>query len=239
VNPGLESALLLLAVWTLLAGAQAIGSRVGRGTALLLCFAVATLLLLAARRPGPRLPRPSAAALLAGLAGFLVFPACLLGIGAIGLAIGLQPGWTRPPGQGDPSLWISMLLLAPLFEELLYRERLLAALRDKLGTAASILATSLLFAITHPSPWAFLGTFLVGLLLGGVMAAGRCVTLCIALHSGLNLAVILCGIPASERAPSPVAGAAAGFPLLAVAVLWRRSVASRSRRRPSGEAPPV
>jgi hypothetical protein len=60
---------------------------------------------------------------------------------------------------------VSLVALAPIFEELVYRGRLLPALRARIRLLPAIVASSALFAIPHLDRWSVLGTFLVGLAL--------------------------------------------------------------------------
>ena len=83
---------------------------------------------------------------------------------------------------------IAVVVLAPIFEELLYRERLFDAIAvTPLGTGGATLVTSALFALTHLTPWHLLGSFLVGIALALLRRFSRSVTACIGLHAGLNL----------------------------------------------------
>ncbi|MCP5056083.1 MAG: CPBP family intramembrane metalloprotease [bacterium] len=82
--------------------------------------------------------------------------------------------------------------IGPLFEELLYRERMLDALASvDVPRGIRWIVTSLLFAIPHIQPWSILGTFLVGLALAFTYESTRCLGFCVALHVGLNLASMI------------------------------------------------
>jgi membrane protease YdiL (CAAX protease family) len=156
-------------------------------------FLSVTVLLLALRsyQKDQPLARAGGLLLLGGVAGFASFPAWLAVIGAVGVALKLEPVAATSSGSGGPMLWAANLLLAPVFEEILYRERLLSALRPVIGTSAAIGLTSALFALPHVEPWNVLGTLLVGLALGAAMWACRSLALCVGLHMGLNLAALL------------------------------------------------
>jgi membrane protease YdiL (CAAX protease family) len=161
-------------------------------TAVLVSFALATALVLATRvHPSPRpIGARTAAIGLGALAGFASYPAWIALIATIGAALGLEAP-AAPPAPPGALLAGATVLLAPVFEEILYRERLLGALRRRFGAAAAVLVSSAAFAVAHVEPWAVLGTFLVGLALGAVMCLSGTVTLCIGLHVGLNLAAWL------------------------------------------------
>lgn len=186
------AALLAVAlVWSLLVGTRALRLRGSAGdAAVLLAVGVACAALLARRPTGPaRRSRPTPLVLAAGAAGFASFPLWLAAIGGVGLALGLGP----PPPVRAPGLLLAVVQLGPgpLLEELLYRERLLGALRPRLGTAGAIAASSALFAAAHPEPWSALAGLGVGLALGALFAATGSLALAAAAHAGLNTAACL------------------------------------------------
>ncbi len=209
---GLGSAvLLLLSGWCLLLGAAAlveIGVR--REVALLAAFLLGTLLVVATRPRGPRRGASWLVFWTGLLAGFATFPAWVGLIAGIGLSLGLKPGLPNPPGAGTPLLWITTVGLAPVFEELLYRERLLPALDRRLGALPAVGLSSAAFAVPHLEPWTVLATFLVGLGLGAVMLRTGAVVLCIGLHMGLNLAALVLGVESAEFVFRAWVSAAAG-----------------------------
>ncbi len=209
---GLGSAMLLvLSGWSLLLAAGALVQLgVRQEVALLPAFLIGTLLVVATR---PRGPRRGASWLVFGtglLAGFATFPAWVGLIAGVGLALGLRPGVPIPPGAGTPLLWITTVGLAPVFEELLYRERLLPALDRRLGALPAVGLSSAAFAVPHLEPWTVLATFLVGLGLGAVMQRTGAVVLCIGLHMGLNLAALVLGVESAEFVFQVWVSAAAG-----------------------------
>jgi len=216
-------ALLLLALgWSLLLGAAALAPRTG-GAGFCAALAAGAALALATRADPPR-RRPAAwLALLAlgGVAGAGLQPAALAGIAHAGLALGLPAEAAPPQGRAPLWLWLAAVCLAPVFEELLYRERLLPELARRFGELPGLVLSSAAFALPHLEPWSVLGTFLVGLALGALMRRTAAVSLCIGLHAGLNLAALhptaVRSLPACGAA---LVGAAA---LVAAAQLARRS----------------
>jgi len=182
--------LVMLAVWGILASGPMFSSLIGEETATLLVFCLAAALLIVTRRPLVARPRLRDAALL-GLAIALGFAghAPLRGaIALVGLALGLDPSLAAPPGPSGVPLLIAVVIVAPVFEELLYRERLFDAFTaTSLGMCGATLLTSVLFALTHLTPWLMLGSFLVGTLLALIRCVSRNVVACIGLHAGLNL----------------------------------------------------
>jgi len=211
----------LVGAWTLLAAGSLLAPSVGAVAATAISFAaVSGLVVLAGGWPGG-MRRPLASAL-AAASGFASYPAWVVLIAALGLGAGLAPRAAVAPGFREPLVWIPIALLAPFFEELLYRRLLLPVLRRRIGVFPAIAVTSALFALPHLEPWQMLGTFLVGLGLGAVFAATGDVWLCIALHAGLNVAALACGSPPVRWAFEPAAAAIAGPTLLALAARSRR-----------------
>jgi|GEM_PF-4215605 len=124
-------------------------------------------------------------AALAGFAGALLLAA----VAALaGPTLGVAPPAWRAPGA-----WSLACQLGPgaLLEELLYRERLVGALRPALGAAGAVAASSALFAAAHPAPWAAAAALAVGLALGAAYAATGSLARCVAAHAGVNAAAWL------------------------------------------------
>jgi membrane protease YdiL (CAAX protease family) len=209
--------LVWAALWTL---PPVLAPALGPAASSAVAFAWLTYFLLSTRARERDRRRRHAAALLGigALAGFASLPAWLVGIAALGLALDLAPGAAPSPGA---LAWLPSVLLAPVFEELLYRERLLGALRGIVGAGAAVAVSSALFALPHGSAWAILGTFPVGVALGVAMLLARSTALCIGCHLGLNLAALACGA-APLRAGSTAASALAGSALLAAGILLAR-----------------
>jgi membrane protease YdiL (CAAX protease family) len=209
----------------------------------LLCFGAATALMLWAR---PRRRRVSPigrarrwtlalALALTVAAGCLGFPAWASLVAGIGLGIGLEPLPPRAPGAGGPLLWLATVVLAPVFEEILYRERLLLDLRGAMGAPCALAASTFAFAISHLDAWSVLATACIGLALGVLALVTRCVWLCVALHAGLNLASVLQGAPPVRLAPALATSAALGWTLLLSAV--GLSLGTRSTQTPGPPEP--
>jgi membrane protease YdiL (CAAX protease family) len=185
---GLLPALTLLAaVWSLLlAGALAAGvlGEGARGAAV----AGATALVLATRPRGGGRPR-LAALLAAAAAGAASLPLWLSLSAVAGAALGLEPPAARPRAPGALRAACD-LLLGPLLEEALYRERLLPALRRVLGAPLALGASSALFALAHRDPWLALAALGAGAALGATWLATGSLGTCVAAHAGLNLAAL-------------------------------------------------
>jgi membrane protease YdiL (CAAX protease family) len=163
-------------------------------------------------------------------AGFVALPAWLAGIALAGRALGLSA--PEPPPALAPEDVFALVALAPCFEEWLYRERLLPALRRKLGAPLGLVLASAAFAAPHLAPWSALAAFAVGLALGALfLAAGR-VGPCVAAHAGLNAAALACGLPPVRGALPPLAAALGACGLLACA--W---TSTQVHFGPCGDAP--
>ena len=221
------AAWLLVTVWCLLLCGAALGPALGVEVARSGAYAACAALLLWARPPArPPVSRLSVA--LAGAAGFVALPAWLAVVWWIGTSLGLAPPPPAPaaPGHGAAA-WLANVALAPLFEELLYREQLLPALRTRLGAPLALLVSSALFAAPHLEPWSVLTTFCVGLALGGLFLGSGRVEPCIAHHAALNAGVLVCGLPPVRAALAPPLAALAGGVLLGLACACTRGHAAR------------
>jgi membrane protease YdiL (CAAX protease family) len=218
VAPGpLETLLVLLSVWTALLLVQTLlAPHVGHSLATVTSFGIATAIVLATlrKRGGAISGRVLLLLALGAAAGFASYAAWVSFIAEVGTSVGLRVP-SSAIAESGAAFAVSSLLLAPLFEELLYRRRLQAVLADRYGALAAILLSSAAFAVAHVEPWAILGTFLVGLMLGSVMWLSGRVSICIGLHAGLNIPF---AFAAGSPAPPPLPGALLGALLLAVAI---------------------
>lgn len=223
-NALLPALLLVACAWSLLAMQTLLAPRIGHGAAVALSFGAVTALVIATRRADhDRAPAPAALlCALGALAGFLSFPAWIASIGALGVALGL-PLTPPPQPPGDPLLLVGVLGLAPVFEELLYRERLLLALRQRIGAVLAVALSSVCFALPHLEAWSMLATLCVGIALGSLMLAGRSVALCIGTHAGLNLAAVICGIPPARFALPAEFALVCGAGVLGIGLLVARA----------------
>jgi membrane protease YdiL (CAAX protease family) len=119
------------------------------------------------------------------LAGVAAFP---VGLTALGLPL---PDRRGLPLLTSPALLVSALLLSPLFEEYVFRVRLLDSLRARFGDGLAVAVSAILFAALHLSPSLVAGSFVSGLVLGSLRIATGCVLPCVAFHVGLNLSSAL------------------------------------------------
>jgi len=178
-----------------------------------------------------------AGALLGLLAGYASYPACVGTTYVIGEALGLRAA-DFPTPWASGALWLAAILLAPVWEELLYREWMLVAFRRAWGVVPAVVLSSAAFALPHAfggGPWALLGTFLVGLGLAGVALVSRWIWLCVAIHAGLNLGALAWSFGPAWASLPPWASALAGWIGLGAALVLLR----RERARTEGLAAAV
>jgi membrane protease YdiL (CAAX protease family) len=194
MGPLATSAILLFAVWDLLLLGQVSARWLGAELATLSSFLVVTLLVVGGHRARHLVGgRSMRAALLGMIVGCATYPLWVVSISAVGLALGLAAPDPHAAHAMDLALVVATVALAPVFEEILYRDRLLPALRDRTGAPLAVVVTSALFALPHVEAWSVLGTFLVGLALGVTRLLAGSLSLCIGIHGGLNLASLLWG----------------------------------------------
>lgn len=190
--------LLALSVWSLLLGLpMALEAIVGADRAPLCGFLAATALVLAipSRARGRVSRRAWGLLALGGLAGFAGYPAAIASLSALVGATGWAALGPASPGAGGAAQGAVAILLAPLLEELLYREHLLLALRAAVGAGLAVPIASLFFALPHLAPPAVLASFFAGLLFGIARLLSGSIALCIGVHAGLNTAAFVCGQP--------------------------------------------
>ena len=100
--------------------------------------------------------------------------------------------------QASPAIWLILGpgLLAPLYEELLYRGLLYGRLKREMTGAAAALASSLAFAAGHGNVIQFLYAFPMGILLCRVSEAfGGNILLPVMMHLGANLYSVVRTLP--------------------------------------------
>jgi membrane protease YdiL (CAAX protease family) len=228
---------LMLAVWSLLLAGSVLGPLLGTEASVFVTFLLATALVLASRTAGRPscLGRKGGLLAMGGLMGFAGFPAWAVLIGWTGIQIGLPHVETLAPPRA-PLLLVSSLVLAPVFEEVLYRERLLTALTPLTGPPLAVLLTSVLFALPHVNAWSVLTTLWVGLVLGAVAHRGRSIAPCIGVHMGLNLAAALRGMPPGRWFLPLPAAALLGFGGLCLLVRFARRSLAETAASPGGGA---
>ena len=87
--------------------------------------------------------------------------------------------------------FLKVAIVAPVVEELIFRGVIMNGFMRNYPKFLAIFFSALLFALFHLNPWQFPATFVLGLLLGWLMARTRNIFVCIAGHSINNLLVLL------------------------------------------------
>jgi len=102
-----------------------------------------------------------------------------------------------------------VLVLAPLFEELLFRGFLWDCLQRALGSRAALVSSSLLFALYHGDPLHVVSVLPLSFLLGTLRLRTGSIVPCIAAHFGNNLLSLILlmvwGVDADVAVPWAVA----------------------------------
>lgn len=95
-------------------------------------------------------------------------------------------------------LLIESCVIAPIFEEILYRGILLKGLINKYNSKRAIVYSALIFGIAHLNIPQGINAFLLGLILGTVFYYTRSIYLCMIMHFVNNLLVNFVYYPSSE-----------------------------------------
>lgn len=95
-------------------------------------------------------------------------------------------------------LLIETCIIAPIFEEVLYRGILLKGLINKYNSKRAIVYSALVFGIAHLNIPQGINAFLLGLILGTVFYYTRSIYLCMIMHFVNNLLVNFVYYPSSE-----------------------------------------
>ena len=100
------------------------------------------------------------------------------------------------------NLWLNLLtfvLLAPVFEELIFRGIMLDGLLRKTSPLKAILLSSFLFALVHLNPWQFISAMVIGLFAGWVYYRTRNLLYPMLIHVTNNALPTLSGHYLSEQ----------------------------------------
>ena len=87
--------------------------------------------------------------------------------------------------------FLLMVILAPFFEELIFRGIMLDGLLKNYSPEKSILISSILFGLVHLNPWQFVTGFFMGIFVGWIYYKTKSVMLAIILHASVNLSGFL------------------------------------------------
>ena len=117
---------------------------------------------------------------------FVFFAFCAVGV-VLEPLLALLPELQINVGRGFWTI-LSLVLFAPVFEELICRGVVLGSLRSRYGVTIAWLVSSLFFGILHGQPVQVVNAFVVGLVLGYVYIATDSLWAAMILHA-LNNAV--------------------------------------------------
>ena len=82
--------------------------------------------------------------------------------------------------------FITIVIAAPIFEELIFRGIVLRGLLNRYAPMKAILISSILFGLIHLNPWQFIGATIIGLFMGWVYYKTGNLLLTIAIHFANN-----------------------------------------------------
>ena len=88
--------------------------------------------------------------------------------------------------QNRIGVFLTIGIVAPIFEELVFRWIILEALRDRYRISTAIFVSTLLFGVVHIFPWVVLNAFLLGLFFAWLKLETNSLPLCIIAHSLYN-----------------------------------------------------
>jgi membrane protease YdiL (CAAX protease family) len=86
---------------------------------------------------------------------------------------------------------ITIIIAAPILEELVFRGIILDGLLKKYSPIKSILVSSILFGVVHFNPWQFIAAFIIGCFSGWVYYKTRKLTPSIIIHFANNLVAFI------------------------------------------------
>jgi membrane protease YdiL (CAAX protease family) len=128
---------------------------------------------------------------------------------------------------GNLASVIATCVLAPIFEEMLFRGVLLRAFLTQHARWAAICYSALLFGAAHLNVYQFLLAFWLGLLLGWLYERSRSLVPCIALHAAVNTAVVVLELTKDPKTDSMLDEAGAATWLLALATATAGTIVLR------------
>ncbi len=102
----------------------------------------------------------------------------------------LLPQSPLPTGRGRFML-LSLVFVAPVFEELLCRGVIMEAIRSKRGAWAACVISSLIFGVMHVEPQSILNAFVIGLMFGYLYLKTNSIFAPIMMHSINNVLAYL------------------------------------------------
>ena len=71
--------------------------------------------------------------------------------------------------------FLTIVIIAPILEELIFRGVILKRFLDKYSENKAIILSALIFGIAHANPWQFIGAVLIGIILGWIFVKTKSV----------------------------------------------------------------
>lgn len=90
-------------------------------------------------------------------------------------------------GQTSIYSFVVMVVLAPVFEEIIFRGIMLDGLLERYSPTKSILLSSMLFGLVHLNPWQLVTGLVIGIFAGWIFYRTRSLAMCIIIHATANL----------------------------------------------------
>ena len=140
-------------------------------------------------------PTRPGGAILWGAGGYLaamplVFASTLLVQRLTGRWDSLSPAIDATLGAGSAlervGLFVAIVIMAAVAEEVVFRGCLFAAIRPRLGAVGAVLLTALVFSLVHFDPFVSPQLFVLGLVLGHVRERAGSLYPCMVLHGLWN-----------------------------------------------------
>jgi uncharacterized protein len=80
----------------------------------------------------------------------------------------------------------TIVVLAPVLEELIFRGIMLKGLLKRYSPATAIVVSSVLFGVVHLNPWQFISALILGIFIGWIYYRTRSISLAIIIHAFNN-----------------------------------------------------
>lgn len=103
------------------------------------------------------------------------------------------PDWARTLfdlEDSDPFDLFSIIIAAPLLEEILFRGIILDGFLKRYSPGKAIVWSSLLFGLIHLNPWQFIAAFTIGLATGWIYWKSKSLLPCIIIHFVTNASAV-------------------------------------------------
>ena len=94
-------------------------------------------------------------------------------------------------GEYSVYKFLTIVVAAPVLEELICRGIILDGLLKKYSPIKSILISSVIFGLAHMNPWQFIGAFSLGIFIGWIYYKTKSISFAIIIHAANNLGAFL------------------------------------------------